>query len=704
MQFKRTRINRFVDEELPQFIEERIKHLDPSKKKELKSAIFRAIIEFFSRYYQKGDLFQNRRYASDHKFMIPFNGQETLLHWVHKDYYYIKSHEDYQHFSFCINDFTIHLHLSKREADQDTEQIREYFITLRKKDPLKYDFSTKTLEIYLIKEPITENLGQKQPETNQETQLLQLSNAILNSISDSSLLNTLKRGESKQNQSSLTKYLQIFIQRNTADFFIHRNLHQFLTNELDYYIKHELISLDTLFKISQTNQLMQIQIIHAICGQIIQLLSQIEAFQKELWEKKPFVVKTEYCFTLNRVPDEFLQQILANQAQIHQWCREYRLDESLFSTLNASLKLDRKPTQPLSRETFKEKLAPFCNFEYLVLDTKFFPAEFTQKLLNSFEDLDLVIDGLCIKSENWRALNFLSQKYTHQIKCIYIDPPYNTGANDFIYKDNYPHSSWLTMMANRLELAKDLLQEEGLFFSSIDDHEQPYLNQLIETIFGYKMDNIVWHKKTQPSFLSKEIINVTEYIIPAKITPNIVPMVGGFGDKEKHAELINQSNEMCSRSLPKDNVIFGNQWSGSLDAGDYGKGILKIRLVEPLIIHDGIANQEIKLIGRFKWTQQKILDEISKGGQIFIKSIKSLRPTMKRVFDSDIIKAPITLLSKKINEIPTNTDATNELKDLFGIDTFKVIEAETPQQGNIHVKTTGLEKDFKYSNFSSGNF
>lgn len=88
----------------------------------------------------------------------------------------------------------------------------------------------------------------------------------------------------------------------------------------------------------------------------------------------------------------------------------------------------------------------------------------------------------------------LLQKYKDQIKCIYIDPPYNTGEDGFPYKDNYQHSSWLTMIKNRIAIAKELLSEDGVIFIHIDENEQYRLRVILEEIFGIKnyLAPLIW--------------------------------------------------------------------------------------------------------------------------------------------------------------------------------------------------------------------
>ena len=98
-------------------------------------------------------------------------------------------------------------------------------------------------------------------------------------------------------------------------------------------------------------------------------------------------------------------------------------------------------------------------------------------------------DNLIIKGNNLIALSSLLERYEGQVKCIYIDPPYNTGSDSFGYNDSFNHSTWLTFMKNRLELAKRLLSEDGAIFVQCNDKEHAYLKVLMDEIFG--MDNFL---------------------------------------------------------------------------------------------------------------------------------------------------------------------------------------------------------------------
>ncbi|PWJ67167.1 Type III restriction/modification enzyme methylation subunit [Fibrobacter sp. UWB15] len=98
---------------------------------------------------------------------------------------------------------------------------------------------------------------------------------------------------------------------------------------------------------------------------------------------------------------------------------------------------------------------------------------------------DTITDNLIVKGNNLLALQSLKEEFAGKVKLVYIDPPYNTGSDDFKYNDNFNHSSWLTFMKNRLETAKELLSENGSIFVQCDDNEMAYLQILMNEIFDF---------------------------------------------------------------------------------------------------------------------------------------------------------------------------------------------------------------------------
>lgn len=124
-------------------------------------------------------------------------------------------------------------------------------------------------------------------------------------------------------------------------------------------------------------------------------------------------------------------------------------------------------------------------------------------------------DNLIIKGNNLLALYSLRAKYAGKVKLIYIDPPYNTGNDSFGYNDSFNHSTWLTFMKNRLEVARDLLSPDGVIFVQCDDNEQAYLKVLMDEIFGRGnfVSSIIWQKKKGGGQDSDNISREHEYIL-----------------------------------------------------------------------------------------------------------------------------------------------------------------------------------------------
>lgn len=130
-------------------------------------------------------------------------------------------------------------------------------------------------------------------------------------------------------------------------------------------------------------------------------------------------------------------------------------------------------------------------------------------------DFDVDKDNLIIKGNNLLALHTLAEKYEGSVKLIYIDPPYNTGSDSFAYNDKFNHSAWLTFMKNRLEIARELLSEDGSIFIQIDTFEESYLKILCDGVFGREnfRNKITWKRRGGSANPSNQLNNVAEWIL-----------------------------------------------------------------------------------------------------------------------------------------------------------------------------------------------
>lgn len=193
---------------------------------------------------------------------------------------------------------------------------------------------------------------------------------------------------------------------------------------------------------------------------------------------------------------------------------------------------------------------------------------FARKALQNFEligqgDLKKNLNNanLLIKGNNLLALHSLKKKFANKVKLIYIDPPYNTGNDSFNYNDNFNHSTWLTFMKNRLEIAKEFLSDDGVIFIQCDDNEQAYLKVLCDEIFsrggGNNFVTSIAVRSSTPSGLKtahreKTIIKTKDYILIYAKNANNIKLKPQYTKKEKwdtHYTTIFDKNTMTSKKI-----------------------------------------------------------------------------------------------------------------------------------------------------------
>ena len=148
--------------------------------------------------------------------------------------------------------------------------------------------------------------------------------------------------------------------------------------------------------------------------------------------------------------------------------------------------------------------------------------------------------NMLIHGDNLIALQALQQDFSGKIKCIYIDPPYNTGSAFEYYDDGVEHSVWLNMMRPRLMLLRELLTDDGFLFAQIDDNEQAYLKVLLDEVFGRDcyVNQIVWKRRGGSANPSNRLNNVTDYILVYTKTPGTIIFPVFTKDDEKTQEYI----------------------------------------------------------------------------------------------------------------------------------------------------------------------
>src|SRR3990172_1552575 len=275
--------------------------------------IFSHIYQFFSRYYDNGDFMSLRRYSQKEKYAIPYNGEEVVLHWANKDQYYIKTGEHFKNYSFKIGAYTVEFRILEAEGTINNNKAENRFFGPSSSDPV-YDASKKLLTIFFEYRGLNKDEEKEYRIKNvQDAIITKIKDVIPSQVQEEGLKTALNKIVDKETDKTLLeKHLRAYTQRNTTDYFIHKDLKGFLTRELDFYIKNEVFHLDDLGTENEegvAQYMSRMRVIKLICLKIIDFLAQIEDFQKMLFEKKKFVVRTDYCMTIDNVPPELYPEI-----------------------------------------------------------------------------------------------------------------------------------------------------------------------------------------------------------------------------------------------------------------------------------------------------------------------------------------------------------------------------------------------------------
>ena len=292
---------------------------------------------------------------------------------------------------------------------------------------------------------------------------------------------SLRQEGDKISEDILEHAFHIFEKQSEVDYFINKDAKAFLEEQFNLWLYQYMFS--GVSEWTQT-RIKQLQTLKDIAFKIIAFISQFENELVKIWNKPKFVLNSNYVITLDRIADKdisLVEKLLAHKnfkSQIEEWQQLGIVDESFKKTAVLE-KVDKG----------KQLTEPY---QHLPIDTRHFK-DLELDILGVFDNLDAALDGWLIKSENYQALNTILSKFTEKVQVIYIDPPFNTG-DDFLYRDQFRDSTWLTLMDNRIELAKPILTRKGTLFLHLDWNANYDGRQLLNSTFskvGF-INEIVW--------------------------------------------------------------------------------------------------------------------------------------------------------------------------------------------------------------------
>jgi len=422
-------------------IEEKLKEFP-----EFKEELYNKLYSFFKRYFsESGSLyFVNTSFSERIYERIYTDREDVSLFWKTHMLYYVKTDRIFNSINVEIDGFKFFFDVSKLEYKKAWE----------KKEPiyeLKEVRKDGTIVFYVL-----------YSEKGRKTKV-------------DEILKRLKEKGIRPDEEVLEKAFRIFEKQSEVDYFINKNAKQFLKEQFDLWLYQYVYTDETQFT---EKRIKQLKVLKEIAYKIIDFISQFEDELVRIWNKPKFVLKSNYVITLNKIAEKgggikVIEKILKHnnfEEQVEEWKN--------LDVVDKDFKVKDFFTQTLNGKTINEK------YKFLPIDTKYFK-DLELEILSLFDNLDNELDGWLVKSENYQALNTILPKFKEKVQTIYIDPPFNKEQDaDYFYNVKFKDSTWITMLENRLKLARNLLKDTGSIFVRCDYNGNMYVRLLMNEIFG----------------------------------------------------------------------------------------------------------------------------------------------------------------------------------------------------------------------------
>ncbi len=429
-------------------IEKRLKEL---KIEDFKEEMYDKLFSFFKTYFNvTGSIYYTDTPYQDNIFeKVYSNEDDVMLFWKTHMLYYVKSDILTASMEVPINEHVVYFDVGALESKKAWEQRI-----------LIYKFAGIDSKGRIVLTVSYSDRGKK-----------------------TDYLNILKNANTKLDfnfkEEDLESAINTFQRQNEVDFFLNRNVKSFLTDKFKLWI-FQYINDETSF--FDEKRILELKILTEFANRIIDIIAQIEMELLKIWQKPKFVLNSSYVITLDRIANKenginVIRKIISLpgfKEQVKEW-KELKLVSEKFD---------------LNKIIYDSTINN--DYKALPLDLKYFK-HLKHEFLELFEDLDKELDGWLVHSENWQALNTLLPKFKEQVQTIYIDPPFiKVQDPDYFYKVNFKDSSWLTLLSNRLELAKKFLNKKGSIFVCSDDSCNHYTHLLLSEIFDFFRGEIIW--------------------------------------------------------------------------------------------------------------------------------------------------------------------------------------------------------------------
>jgi adenine specific DNA methylase Mod len=420
---------------------------------DFREELFDKLYTFFSRYFtESGSIgFFFTPYHQSIYEQVYTNEQDVVLFWKTARLYYVKTDRLFQSMTVEVDGFRFYFDVSQLEHKRANEK-RELVYELKECQP--------DLIIFTV----------QYSERGRQTRFDDIRRAIKDALGLS------RYTDAVPSEDTLRKAFRIFERQSEVDYFICKDAKRFLREQFDLWMWQYLLGKPG--DESQTEwteiRLKQLQALKRIAYRVIDFIAAFEDELVKIWNKPKFVLNSHYVITLDRIAKQpggmaVLERLLAHpkmEAQIQEW-RELGMVDENFRLEDIWDGGDLNP-----------------RYQFLPIDTFYFP-DMELQIIALFDNLDEALDGWLIKSENYQALRTILPKFRERVQTIYIDPPFNKEQDaDYFYSVRYKDATWITLLENRLQLARDILKDTGSIFVRCDYNGNMYVRLLMNEIFG----------------------------------------------------------------------------------------------------------------------------------------------------------------------------------------------------------------------------
>ncbi|MEM2493584.1 MAG: site-specific DNA-methyltransferase [Nitrososphaerota archaeon] len=457
MRIKTRYFERVVEPSLRREVEEALRPF-PGFREEL----FDKLYSFFRRYFnESGSIgFFFTPYHQSVYERVYTDDQDVMLFWKTARLYYVKTDRLFRSMSVEVDGFRFYFDASVLEHKKANE-----------KRSLVFEFRGRREDGALA-------FAVRYSERGQGTDIAEVRRAIRDALSPG------RRGDAVPGEETLERAFRLFERQSEVDYFICKDARSFLREQFDLWMWQYLLGRpgeEPQTEWTET-RLKQLQALKRIAYRVIDFIAAFEDELVRIWNKPKFVLRSGYVITLDRIYEKdaaLVEKLTAHPGfaeQVKEWQDLGMVDEGFTSEALWENNLMGKSLHP--------------RYRFLPIDTRHFK-DLELEMLSLFDNLDEALDGWLVKSENYQALHTIRPKFRENVKCIYIDPPFNSESTEIAYLNRYKHSSWASLMENRLAIARELMSESGILCVAIDDNEFALLRFLLSAYFPKELGVVV---------------------------------------------------------------------------------------------------------------------------------------------------------------------------------------------------------------------